>query len=203
MNNYILEYYEKIKSGNINVSKKILAVYKKIIPIINGEDPKYYYDEKKGQKIILFIENFCNQSKGIWAGEPLNLLLFQKAKLQVIFGILNRETKLRKYKEVFDVRGRKNGKSVENSAVALYLLTMDKEKGAEIYCAATVMSQAKRVWEESKNMVAQNKDLSKIVKSRTFPTTELYIPKFMSVYKPLSKNIDTFDGLNASAAIID
>lgn len=203
MKNYILEYIDKIESGEIITSARVRQMYQKIKPIVKGQDPKYYYNEKKGKKIIKFIETFCKQSKGKWAGEPIDLLLFQKAKLQAIFGIVDRETELRKYKEVFDLRGRKNGKSVENSAIALYLLVMDKEKGAEIYSAATVMAQAKRVWEESRNMVEQSKELSEVVKGRVFPSPELYIPEFKSIYKPLSKNVSTFDGLNASASTID
>ena len=202
-NNFILEYIEKIENKEIIVPKKVRTVYQKILPIVKGEDSKWYYNNAKGSKVIKFIENFCLQSKGVWAGKPIKLMLFQKAKLQVIFGILNRETNLRKYTEVFDVRGRKNGKSVENSAVALYLLLLDGEKGGEIYSAATVMSQAKRVWEESRNMVEQNRELSQVIKSRTFPVSELYVPKTKSYYRPLSKNVETFDGLNSSAAIID
>ena len=100
-------------------------------------------------------------------------MLFQKAKLQAIFGIVSREDDTRKFQEVFDVRARKNGKSVENSAIALYLLVMDKEQGAEIYSAATVMAQAKRVWEESRNMVKQDRDLSKLLETRVFPSSEI------------------------------
>lgn len=201
--NFILEYIDKIEKKEIIVSNKIRKVYLKLLPIVKGEDPVWYYNEKKGSKVIKFVENFCKQSKGEWAGHPIKLMLFQKAKLQVIFGIVNRETNLRKYQEVFDVRARKNGKSVENSATALYLLVMDKEKGAEIYSAATVKEQAKRVWEESKNMITQDVDLQKLLNHRVFPMTEIVMPSTMSVYRPLSKNVETFDGLNASAAIID
>jgi len=201
--NHILEYIHQIESGEIIVSKKVKAMYEKIKPIVLDQDPIWYYSENRGSLVIEFIEEFCKQSKGKWASKPLELMLFQKAKLQSIFGILNRETKKRKFKEVFDVRGRKNGKSVENSAIALYMLIMDKEQGAEIYSAATVREQAKRVWDESKNMIEQNVDLQRLVRTRTFPQHEIFMERTRSVFRPLSKNIHTLDGLNASCAIID
>lgn len=201
--NYILEYIDKIESGEIITSKKVKQMYAKIKPIVLGEDDTYYYDERKGNRPIQFLETFCKQSKGKWHGKTMELLLFQKAKIQSVFGILHRDTGFRKFKEVFDVRARKNGKTQELAGLGLYLMIADGEMGAEIYSAATNYSQAKRVWDESKNMINQSFDLASVLRSRTFPDSEILMDSTMSVYKPLSKNVRSADGLNASAAIID
>lgn len=203
MSNYILEYIDKIDTGQILVSKKIHKVYANLKPIILDDDEKYYYNAKRGNRVIRFIETFCKQSKAEWAGKPIKLMLFQKAKMQAIFGILNRETNLRRFTEVFDVRARKNGKSVENSAMALYLLLMDGEMGGEIYSAATVMKQSKRVWEEARNMVEQDEELSEEIKRTVFPSPEMRVHSTKSTFSPLPKNVETFDGLNASGVVID
>lgn len=202
--NYVKEYIEALESETIVASKKVKKWYiKHIKPIINDENTKYYFNEKRGERFIRFAETFCKQSKDKWAGKPLALCLFQKAKWQCIFGILDRTTHTRRFREIFDVRGRKNGKSTEHAAVALYLTIMDK--GGELYSAATVAEQARRIWEESQSMIDQSKDLQGILGYKVFPRPTIYRKStaYKSVYKVLSKNVRTFDGLNASAAIID
>lgn len=200
--NYITEYIEKIETGEILVSKRIKQLYLQIIkPIVEDQDPNYYFDEKRGSIFIKFAETFCKQSKGEWNSQPLEMMLFQKAKYQVLFGILERETGLRRFREIFDVRGRKNGKSTENSALGLYLGF--EEKGAEVYVAATIRQQALRVWEESKSMIEKSKDLKAFCSSKVFPQAEIKIDGFDSYYRVLSRDVKTQDGLNASCAIID
>ncbi len=204
--NYVAEYIQKIKSGEIIVCEKVKKLYLGIIePIIDGKSEKYYFSEKKGEKFILFVEAFCRQSKGRWAGQNLKLCLFQKAKWQCIFGILRRDDRKRRFTEIFDVRGRKNGKTTEESGLGLYLLL--EEKGAEIYASATTRTQAMIVWELAQSMVDQDYELQKIFKYKVFPQPMIYTKKnvspIASSFKVLSKNVKTFDGLNASGAIID
>ena len=202
--NYIQQYIGKIRAGEINVGVKVRQLYFGIIePIIKDEHPLYYFDEAKGGKFIEFAERFCKQSKGEWSGKLLKLLLFQKAKYQCIFGILRRDNGQRRFKEIFDVRARKNLKSTEHSALGLYLVM--EEPGAEIYVAATVANQARRIWNDSQSMIDQSKALQSIYQYKVFPRPIIYtnVRGIRSEYMVLSKNVKTFDGLNASAAIID
>lgn len=200
--NYVQEYIDKIRAGEIITSKKVKKLYFNIIePIIKDQDPIYKFNEELGEVFIDFAQGLCKQSKGEWAGKEIELMLFQKAKYQSIFGIVERETGKRRFKQIFDVRGRKNGKSSENAVLGLYMAAI--EPGAEVYAAATVASQARRVWEESQSMIQQSKSLTKHFGFKVFPTPTIYTKKGKSYYKVLSKNVSTFDGLNVSAAIID
>lgn len=200
--NYVQEYIDKLRSGEIVTSKKVKKLYFNIIePVLKDQHPRYYFNEKRGEKFIRFAETFCRQSKGDWYGKKTKLMLFQKAKYQALFGILERETNVRRFQESLDVRGRKNGKSTENAILGLYLTLT--EAGGEIYAAATVSSQARRVWEESQSMIDQSKELQAKLDYKVFPTPTIYTKTTKSYYKVLSKNVKTFDGLNASAAIID
>lgn len=203
MKDYVREYIEEIESGHIMVPITVRKWYiNHIKPIIDDLSPKYRYEPRKGEKAIAFMERFCKQGKDKWAGKPLTLLLFQKAKWQAIYGIVHRDTGKRRFREIFDVRGRKNGKTTEHGAVALY--EGFRSKGGEIYSAATVASQARRVWEESQNMIDQSETLKAIFSYKVFPSPTIYTKgSNKSVYKVLSKNVKTFDGLNASCAIID
>ena len=200
--NYIQEYIDAIKREEIIVCKRVKQLYLGVIePILRDEHPRYYFNERRGEKFITFAEKYCRLSKGEWNGKRIVLMLFQKAKYQSIFGILKREENTRRFTEILDIRGRKNGKSTEYAALGNYM-TLEK-KGAEIYAAATVASQARRVWEESQYMIDHSPELAELLKYKVFPSPMIYSKKWSSYYKVLSKNVKTFDGLNASGAIID
>jgi phage terminase large subunit-like protein len=200
--NYIAEYIHEIESRRIRVSKKVKKVYLEWFkPIINDENPKYYFNPVPGSKYIEFAETFCKQSKGEWTGEPLEFMLFQKAKWQAIFGILHRETNKRRFKEVFTVEGRKNGKTTEHAPLVLWATLI--EKGAEVYAAATVTSQAMRVIQEAISMIEQDNDLAGIFNYRLSPPLTIKLKRSASYARALSSNVKTFDGLNVSTAIID
>lgn len=196
--NPIYEYYEWLQENPR--SNKVYATYKHIIEFLEDEDGEFYYDEKAANKTIKFIEGFCKHTKGKLANKPFKLMLWQKALLASTFGILNKETKLRKYERVFLAIPRKNGKTTLAGAVALYLLVADKEEGPEVYVVATKREQAKGTFDISREMVKKNASLLKKVQ----PNKHELISEFNAgVYKPLAKESNTLDGLNAHGAILD
>ena len=200
MANYIEQYLQAIKSKKCVVSKRILKVYEKLADDIKNPKDGFIFDEKKAQRPIDFIEKFCRQSKGEWAGQPVKLLLFQKAFISALFGFVDEKTGYRKYKEAFLYMARKNGKSTLLSAIALYCLIADNEAGAEVYSVATKKDQAKIVFDELVNMVKQSPELAKACKKRK---SDLYFSLTFSKCQPLGKNSDTLDGLNSSLVIMD
>ena len=59
--NYIFEYHDAITSGRIRAGKWIKAIYKILVEgIKNGE---WVFDQKKANKAIKFIENYCHHSE--------------------------------------------------------------------------------------------------------------------------------------------
>ena len=62
MNNYILEYYQMIKNGEEITGKWILLFYEKIIKGL--ENQSFYFDKKKANRAIRFIETFCHHCEG-------------------------------------------------------------------------------------------------------------------------------------------
>lgn len=196
--NYILAYYNLIKSGKIEVSKKILKTYEKIIDDLNNPG-KYHFDLDKALRPITFIEKFCKHSKGQWAGKPVILDLWQKAIIQTVFGFVD-DKGLRKYREVLIVVARKNGKSTLLSAIGLYMLFADGEGGAQVCCVASKKDQAKIIFDEAKNMVRQSSLLSKHVRKRK---SDLYVDLTFSTFEPLTSDSNTLDGLNMHCGILD
>lgn len=197
--NWIKAYADKIEAGEIVTSKRVRKIYQRLAYDMDNPG-KYRFDEAKANRPIEFIERFCKHSKGEWAGQPVRLELFQKAFISALFGFVDSETGLRKYREAFFMVARKNGKSTMLAGIALYLLLADGEAGAEIYSVATKKDQAKIIFDETCNMVAQSPYLRKHIKKRK---SDLYFSASMSKIQALGKNSDTLDGLNGSGIIID
>lgn len=196
--NYIIAYYNLIKSGKIETCDKIKRVYEKIVDDLNNPG-KYHFDIDKATRPITFIEKFCKHSKGQWAGKPVILDLWQKAIIQTIFGFVD-EKGMRKYREAFIVVARKNGKSTLLAAIGLYMLFADGEGGAQVCCVASKKDQAKIVFEEAKNMVSQSSLLRKHIRKRK---SDLYVDLTFSTFEPLASDSNTLDGLNMHCGIMD
>ncbi|GAB4073680.1 terminase large subunit [Barrientosiimonas marina] len=197
--NPIITYYQQIKSGDVTVSKKVRKVYEHLVEdIVNNPDSNYEYDHNKASHAIEFIERFCKHSKGAMGGKPLILELWQKALVASMFGIVSKETGLRKYRQVMLIVGRKNGKSALSSAVGLYLMVADGESGSEIVSVATKREQAKIIFEEAKSMVKKSPVLKRRIKTRVADLTS-----GDHTFKPVGRDSDSLDGLNLNGALID
>jgi phage terminase large subunit-like protein len=200
--NWVLKYQKSIESGETVASQKIKAVYKRETEWIKNppSDFPFYFDEKAGQRPIDFIEKYCKHSKGRWGRKPFLLEPFQKAKLQLVFGWLEKDTKKRRFREVVDIRGRKCGKSSETAGVELYCLIADGETGAEVYCTANKKEQADLIFNETVNMRAQSPALRSVTKKRQ---SDIYFPTTFSMIKSLAADTKTMDGLNAHFFSLD
>lgn len=196
--NYVREYYSQIITGQIKVNKRIRQLYDKVIDELNNPKENYIFDIKKATKPLVFIETFCKQSKGRWMGKPIQLLLWQKAMIQVIYGFVSAETGYRRAREVFCICGRKNGKSVLLSALSLYDLCT--EQGAQVACASTKKDAARIVFEETRNMIQQSEYLSKHIRKRKL---DLYMESNFGTMTPLASDSNSLDGLNLSFCCCD
>lgn len=152
--NYIYEYHAKITSGEIIAGKWIKQIYKIIVDGL--ERHEYFFNAKAANMAIKFIESCCHHSKG--RNDLLKLELWQKAIVSVIFGVQDEE-KIRIFREIFIVIGRKNGKSLFASAIIAYMAFLEPEYGQEIYCLAPKLDQAALVYDGFHKMVLAEPDL--------------------------------------------
>ena len=86
--NPVLDYWNKIESGEEIVCKKIRKWYEYLAHLINNPG-EYFYSPKRANHILEFAENYCKLSKGAGAGKPVRLELWEKAHLAAIFGIID------------------------------------------------------------------------------------------------------------------
>lgn len=200
--NWPEEYLAMIRSGDEVVSTKVRELYEREINFMKNppKDFPYYFDEERGLHHIGFMERFCRQSKGSKAKQLLRFEPFQKAKLQMVFGWVEKETNLRRFREVDDLRGRKCGKSTETAAVEWDIALNDGEYGAEIYCTANKKDQAKIIFNECVNMRTQSNALAAVSKKRQ---SDIYIEAYMSFMMALASDTSTMDGLNTHFFSLD
>lgn len=197
--NPILEYWNKIESGDITVGNKIYQWYKYLAHRVNHPD-EYFYSPKRANHILEFAENYCKLSRGAGAGKNVRLELWEKAHLAAVFGFVNTNG-CRLCRESVFIVGKKNGKSLLASIVGLYMLVGDGEPGPEVYSVATKRDQAKIIWQEAKRMVRKSPVLLRRIKPLVAElSSELFNDGY---FKPLASDSDTLDGLNVHCVLMD
>ena len=197
MNNYIFAYYEEIKAGRIIAGRWIFLWYSLIVERI--QSGTYIYDDKKAQKAIRFVENFCRHHEGALAPQLIKLELWQKALVSVLFGILD-ETGARQFRETVVIIARKNGKTLLAAAIANYNAFLDGEYGGRIYFAAPKLDQAALCFDAAYQMILKEPELEALHKKRR---ADIYIPETNTTMKQLAFNSKKSDGFNISFCVCD
>lgn len=197
MNNYILAYYQAIKDGSVVVGKWVRMLYEYIVKGL--EDRAFFYNGKKANAAVMFIQQFCHHHEGALAPGRLKLELWQKALVSCIFGIVDADGN-RQFREVFLVIARKNGKTLLAAAIAEYCTFLDGEYGGRIYFAAPKLEQAALCFEAYHQMILQEPELNAMAQKRR---TDIYVADNNTTAKPLAFSAKKSDGLNISLAVCD
>ena len=197
MDNYIFAYYQKVKDGTIVAGKWIKLVYEYIIKGL--ESKSFFYDQKKANRAIKYIETMCHHHEGDLAPQLIKLELWQKAIIASIFGIVDADGN-RQFREVVIVEGRKNGKTLFASAIASYMTFCDGEYGARIYFAAPKLQQANLCFNAYYQSILQEPELSEMTLKRQ---SDLYIEKTNTSAQALAFSEKKSDGLNISLCVAD
>lgn len=194
--NYIVEYYDKIERGKIIAGKWIKKIYKILVDGIKSGE--WDFDAKKANKAIQFIENFCHHSKG--RNDLFKLELWQKAIISAIFGILDKKTHRRQFREIFLLVGRKNGKSLFAAAIMAYVAYIDGEYGSELYCLAPKLDQADIVYDSFYKITQAEEELAEVTKKRR---SDIYIAELNTTIKKIAFNAKKADGFNPTMTTND
>ena len=216
--NYILAYYQQIKDGSVTVGKWITLLYEYLISGL--EQKAFFFDQKKANAAVDWVEAHCFHTEGPLAPGPLKLELWQKAFLSAIFGIVD-ESGNRQFREVLLVVARKNGKSILASGVGNYVFRVDGGFGAKVFCCAPKLEQADIVYNNLWQMITldpewiamreaiqgskdeHNKktmDDSMLARHRQ---SDLSIPGSNSTVKKIAFAAKRSDGFNPSLCICD
>ena len=196
MDNWIFKYHEAIQKKEVIVGVWVRLCFEILTTgLLNGE---WEFNEKKANKAIKFIENFCHHSEG--RSDLLHLELWQKAIVSAIFGIMDKTTGYRQFREVFIIVARKNGKTLFDAAIAAYMTYVDGEYGAKVYFLAPKLDQADLVYDAFYQIVQSDDELDSITKKRR---SDIYIKAFNTRVKKIAFNSKKSDGFNPQLVVND
>lgn len=196
MDNWIFKYHEAIQKKEVIAGVWVRLCFEILTTgLLNGE---WEFNEKKANKAIKFIENFCHHSEG--RSDLLNLELWQKAIVSAIFGIMDKTTGYRQFREVFIIVARKNGKTLFAAAIAAYMTYVDGEYGAKVYFLAPKLDQADLVYDAFYQIVQSDDELDSITKKRR---SDIYIKAFNTSVKKIAFNSKKSDGFNPQLVVND
>lgn len=157
-------------------------------------------DRGDGAEVAAFVEAFGRSTKDTIAapvGELISLRPWQRTLLAELYA--RRGDGRRKHRVALVGMPRKNGKSAIGSGMALHGLFMGPE-GAEVYSCAADREQARIVFGVAKRMVELDPELSAEAK---LYRDAIEIPSRGSVYRVLSSEAFTKEGLNPSLVVYD
>ena len=165
-------------------------------------DAGCYFDPGAADRVRRFFAGFLRHSKGGFAGSAFELLDWQWQDIvRPLFGWM-RPDGTRRFRRAGIAIAKKNGKSTLLSGIGLYGLIADGEPGAEVYSAGADRDQASIIYNEAANMVEASPSLNaRLVIARSKRT--LHAPLTKSIYKALSADVPTKEGLNIHYLLFD
>lgn len=215
--NWIYKYYQGIKNGTYTVNKWIRAVYDAIVKGL--EKKQFFFDQKKANAAIEWIESHCFHTEGALAPGLIKLEVWQKAFISSVFGLVD-EKGYRQFREVVLVVSRKQGKTKLASSIANYIFRLEGGYGAKVFCIAPKLDQADLVyndiwqmitldpeWKAMRDDVKQKDRHGRLVKDDSMlprhRQTDLSVPGTNSMVKKIAFSAKKSDGFNPSLAICD
>jgi len=154
----------------------------------------------RGYEAIDFIETLCRLTEDSIAGNTGDKFLlgdWQKDLLLHLYA--EREDGLLKHRRALIGVARKNGKSALIASLVLEQLVLGV-RGGQIYSAAADKEQARIIFKTVKKMIELEPELSEIL--QVFQNT-IYNPSTGSVYRALSSDAYTKEGLNSTFIVLD
>lgn len=215
--NWIYAYYQGIKDGTYTVGHWVRLVYERIIQDL--ESKAYFFDQKKANDAIEWIESHCFHTEGPLAPKFVTLEVWQKAFFSCVYGLVDSKGQ-RQFREIILLVGRKNGKTKIASSLGGYTWRLEGGFGARVFCIAPKLDQADLVYNDIWMMTTLDPEYQnlkeefserdqhnkKILDDSMLPRhrqSDLSIPGTNSTVKKIAFSAKKSDGFNPSLAICD
>ena len=215
--NWIYSYYQKVKDGSITVGSWIELLLEYLIRGI--EQKEFFFDQKKANDAVDWIEEHAFHTEGELAPGPFKLELWEKAFVSAIFGIMD-ETGHRQFREIVLIVARKNGKSLLAAAIIKYVWWIDGGFGTKVYVVAPKLDQTdiiyNNVWQMTlldpeyqrmKELLSEKDEHNKKIHDDSdlpkHRISDLYITGTNSTVKKIAFSAKKSDGFNPSMTVCD
>ena len=121
MSNYLIQYREAIRRGEIIAGMDMISELDNLIADLNDE--QYRYDTKDAELRIDFIEHCIRLTKAPFYGKPMQLMLWQKAFVEVVYSFkiwsIDINSWVDRFQEILLLITRKGGKTEFIAAILL------------------------------------------------------------------------------------
>lgn len=138
-NGFLEEYHRQIMSGEIIAGYELKEELSKLIEEM--DDDRYIYDTRAADLRMDFMENCVRLTKSPFYGQPMKLMLWQKAFISAVYGFKMAEDELDRFRKILLLIARKNTKSETCSGLGLTELITGND-GSDIVCSSNDDNQA-------------------------------------------------------------
>lgn len=127
-----MQYYLSIQRGDIIAGLELQGELDNLLESLGGD---CYFDDTEPKRIIKFMETCCRLTHAPFYGKPMQLMLWQKAFIEALFGFRLTATGGRRFRRCLLLISRKNGKTELAAALLLYMLLAGGQ-GLEMVCSS-------------------------------------------------------------------
>ena len=146
---WLWKYYDAIQRGEIVAGRELITELEKLIG--DFDNPDYYYDTRGAERRMRFMEGCVRLTKSPFYGEPMRLMLWQKAFIETVYSFKMTRDGTDRFRRILLLIARKNAKSETCSALGLTELITGNE-GEDIVCSSNDDNQANILYEAINTM---------------------------------------------------
>ena len=149
-NSYLLRYRGEIQSGSIIAGQEMIMELDNLAEDFHNDE--YYYDTSNALLRMDFMENCIKLTKSPYYGQPMKLMLWQKAYIEALYSfkmareLKDRQTIIDRFKRSLLLIARKNAKSETCSALGNAEFIVGNE-GSDLVCSSNDDAQASIVYD--------------------------------------------------------
>ena len=198
-------YADQIRKGEIDVCVHVKNCVDRFFSDIEKskqDDCEFYFDPEKAERFLRLVQRFKHVKGANWKSPYIIFEPWQCFIFMYLMGFMLKATKRRRFRTAYVEVPRGNGKSAIVSQTGLYFLSLDKELGPEVVCAATKKDQARIVFDDARKMALSNKSFTLKTSTKVLAHTIIHEPSG-GIMKPIASDSKSLDGLNPSLIIGD
>ena len=195
------QYVHDVLDGKIVASKKVRMACQRHLDDLQRSretDWPYRFDEERVNRVVGFFERFLSPSKGDVS--VMRLMPWQCFVEGSLFGWVEKDTGLRRFREGLICMGRGNGKSTMVAGDAAYLASKDHERGADVYLLANTKEQAGIVFRECATQIQASPQLSRHFRVLR---DSIHFDRANATIQHRASDSRKLDGLNPHGGIFD
>lgn len=199
-----VRYAERVVSGKILAGKLVIAACRRFLDDLElAESGRglWAFNASLAEAPIIVAEGLPN-IKGPKAGQNIVLLPWQRWTTANLFGFVERDTGLRRFRQASIWVPRGNGKSTWLAPMALNCAFSEGEGGADVYAAAVTRDQAKIVWSTAWEMVRRAPGFRQHFGVGT-SSNSIFQDRTASKFVPISSDSKGLEGLNVHFVCLD